>query len=66
MTTIIIVNNFNIYPQTFDDFIDGETLDKCLPGIYDKEEGVRIYRNYYTEDDEKNYGVISLRVGKIF
>ncbi len=52
--------------KSFDDFIEGETLDRCLPGIYEKEEGVRVYRHFYGEEEEKTYGVISLRIGKIF
>ena len=37
-----------------------ESLKKCLPGIKTFKEGVNIYRKYYSEEDEKNYGIVAI------
>jgi ASC-1-like (ASCH) protein len=35
-------------------------LQNVLPGIETIDEGVKIYRNFYSESDEKKYGVVAI------
>jgi len=35
-------------------------LEKVLPGVLNFEEGVSIYRKWYSEDKEKELGVIGI------
>lgn len=46
---------------TFEEMIRKEGLHKVLPGVLSVEEGVKIYRKYYSEADEKR-GVIAIRL----
>jgi ASC-1-like (ASCH) protein len=43
-------DNFKIYLET-------ETLEKCLPGIDNIEDGLNIYYNYYKKSDELEYKI---------
>lgn len=47
--------------KSFREMIEAEGLHRVLPGILTIEEGVKIYRKYYSEDDEK-MGVIAIRL----
>lgn len=48
--------------STFKEYLEGEGLDKCLPGIENIETGLSVYFKYYTTEDEKTYGVIAIRL----
>jgi ASC-1-like (ASCH) protein len=48
--------------KTFEEYLNKERLDKCLPGISDIETGLSVYFNYFTKEDEANYGVIAIRL----
>ena len=37
-----------------------EGLKKTLPNINSLEEGINIYHEYYSEEDEYKYGVIAI------
>lgn len=50
-----------IYPS-FQEMLEGEGLLRVLPGIKSIEEGVSIYRKFYSEEDEKQYGVIAFTI----
>ena len=39
-----------------------ESLGSVLPNIKSIQEGVNIYRQYFTEDVEKQYGVVALKL----
>ena len=43
-------NNFQIY-------LENETLEKCLPGIDNIEEGLHVYYKYYNKSDELEYKI---------
>jgi ASC-1-like (ASCH) protein len=45
---------------TFESMIKDVGLEKILPGIKTLEEGVAVYRNFYSEELEKQYGVIAV------
>ena len=51
------------YP-TFRAYLQSEHLNRCLPaaGVKTLAQGVRVYRKYYTEHDEKSFGVVALRL----
>jgi hypothetical protein len=41
-----------------------EGLAKVLPGVESIEEGVQVYRNFYSEEKERMNGVVAIRVAK--
>ena len=46
---------------SFKNYLESETLEKCLPGIDTIEEGVNVYYKYYKED-EKKYPINAFRL----
>ena len=52
------------YP-TFADYLKSEGLNNCLPGIPTLEHGLSVYFKYFTEADEKEYGVVAIGMKKI-
>ena len=46
--------------KSFSEMIKQEQLENVLPGIKNDAEGVKVYRRFYTEEDEKNYGVVAI------
>ncbi len=49
------------YP-TFQEYLETEGLDKCLPGIKDIETGLNVYFKYFTKQDEKEFGVVAIKL----
>ncbi|XP_050255768.1 uncharacterized protein LOC126701599 isoform X7 [Quercus robur] len=45
--------------------LGAESLAKVLPGVETIEEGIQIYRNFYTEEREKTNGVLAIRILKV-
>ena len=47
----VIITNISYY-DTFQSYLETETLAKCLPGIYTLEDGIKIYNtvNYYDKE----------------
>lgn len=77
---IIQWNNFNFKPRsiltritgkaeypTFREYLEKEGLDKCLPGMekFGIEDGLSIYYKYFTKEDEKEFGVVAIRIEPI-
>jgi ASC-1-like (ASCH) protein len=50
---ITYYNNFQLY-------LENETLEKCLPGIDNIENGLNIYYKYYKKSDELEYKIKAL------
>lgn len=48
--------------DSFETYLKKEGLDKCLPTIDSIENGLMVYRKYYSEVDEKKYGIVAIRV----
>jgi len=48
--------------NTFEEYLVSEGLDKCLPGMPDLEHGLSVYFKYFTKEDEKEFGVIAIRL----
>ncbi|XP_078434701.1 uncharacterized protein LOC144705762 [Wolffia australiana] len=57
------MQNIKHYPSFFA-MLDAETLDKVLPGIKTIEEGVQIYRKFYSEEIEMSNGVLAIYVSR--
>jgi len=51
------------YP-TFKDYLEKEGLDKCLPGMekFGIDHGLSVYYKYYTKEDEKEFGVVAIKI----
>jgi len=56
-----IVQSIQTY-STFTQFLEKESLVDCLPGIETIQEGEQVYYQYYSKQEEKKYGVLSLRM----
>ncbi|GAV90609.1 ASCH domain-containing protein [Cephalotus follicularis] len=50
--------------DSFLEMLEAESLTKVLPGVKTMEEGVQVYRKFYTEQKEKSNGVLGIRVVK--
>lgn len=48
------------YHNTFNEYLTKEGAQFCLPGIENVKEGMDIYYNYYSLENEKKYGVVAL------
>jgi ASC-1-like (ASCH) protein len=48
--------------DSFEEYLERETLEKCLPGIDTIEEGVNIYYKYYKKEDEDKYKIKAIRL----
>jgi ASC-1-like (ASCH) protein len=55
------ITSVHIY-SSFKEYLDAETLEKCLPGIDKMDEGVNIYYKYYKKQDEEKYGIKAFRL----
>nr|GMD90854.1 Zinc finger protein like [Ipomoea batatas] len=49
---------------SFREMLEAEPLSKVLPGIKSTEEGVQVYRNFYSEEKERSNGVLAICVTK--
>ncbi|KAJ8774785.1 hypothetical protein K2173_017231 [Erythroxylum novogranatense] len=50
---------------SFSKMLEAEGLGKVLPGVETIEEGVKIYRSFYTEERERSNGVLAILVLKL-
>ncbi len=48
--------------KTFKEYLESEGLNKCLPGISNMEDGLSVYFKYFTKEDEKNFGVVAIKL----
>ena len=47
------------YYENFQTYLETETLERCLPGIEDIENGLNVYYKYYKKSDELEYKIIA-------
>lgn len=45
------------YYDNFEIYLEKETLDRCLPTVYNIEDGLKVYYNYYSKSDELEYKI---------
>ncbi|KAF8701581.1 hypothetical protein HU200_033503 [Digitaria exilis] len=50
--------------RSFSEMLQAEIISNVLPGISSIEEGVKVYRKFYTEEKENSYGVLAISVSK--
>jgi ASC-1-like (ASCH) protein len=48
--------------KTFEEYLEKEDLNKCLPGIPTMEHGLSVYYKYFTKEKETEFGVIAIRI----
>jgi ASC-1-like (ASCH) protein len=58
---ITSIHNYN----SFENYLENETLEKCLPGIERIEDGIKIYYKYYKKEDEMKYKIRAIRLKNI-
>jgi len=54
-----------VHYSTFREMIIGEKLENVLPIVETIDEGVNIYREFYSEEDELKMGVVAIRIKEI-
>jgi ASC-1-like (ASCH) protein len=52
--------------KTFKAYLQKERLSACLPvyGVNTMAQGVKVYRKFYSAEDERHYGVLAIRLEK--
>lgn len=50
--------------KSFMQMIQSEGIERVLPGVTSLKEGVAVYRQFYSEEDEKTYGVAAITITK--
>ncbi len=48
--------------RSFREMLMGEGLDRVLPGIHSVDEGVALYRQFYSPMDEGAFGVLAIEI----
>ncbi len=48
--------------KTFEEYLEKEGLDKCLPGMPSLEYGLSVYFKYFSKENEEKYGVVAIRI----
>ncbi len=49
--------------SSFRELLEREGIEHVLPDIRSLDEGVRVYREYYSVEDEERYGVVAIELG---
>ncbi|KAF5188788.1 Rna-binding asch domain protein [Thalictrum thalictroides] len=60
---LLEVQNVERY-ASFAEMLEAKSLERVLPGAKSIEEGVQIYRKFYTDEKEKLNGVVAISVSK--
>jgi len=50
------------YYDSFKDMLSNEDINKILPGVKNIETGIEVYRKFYSEEDEKNFGIAAIEI----
>lgn len=50
------------YYDSFSDLLESEEIEEVLPGVKDIETGIETYRKIYSQEDEKNFGVVAIEI----
>lgn len=48
--------------KTFEEYLEKEGLQKCLPGMPTMEHGLSVYFKYFTKEEEAEFGVVAIRL----
>lgn len=60
---MVIIESITEY-DLFHTYLEKEGLQDCLPGVATMNEGVGVYRKYYSIEEEQKNGVIAIRFSK--
>ena len=58
---VAVVTKVAKYP-TFEAYLSSEGLNRTLPGVKTIRDGVDVYRRFYSEQDERNFGVVAIHI----
>jgi len=58
---VCVVKDLRVY-SSFREMLEKEGLENVLPGVKSIEEGVKVYRRFYSEEKERKYGVVAIEV----
>lgn len=61
LTKIEQIKKYN----TFEEMLEKSTLKKTLPGIKKMSDGIQIYRQFYSPEKEKQFGVLAIKIKKL-
>lgn len=57
----VLITNIIIY-KTFAEMLETEGLDKVLPGKVTIDDGVEVYRQWYSEEKEQEFGIRAIKL----
>lgn len=60
----VVVKTLREYPS-FQAMLESEVLKKVLPNVETVEQGLRVYRQFYTEAQEKEWGVLAFEFERL-
>ena len=58
------VIDLRIY-KTIKEMLEKEELKRILPDVETIEQGLKIYRKFYSEEQEKEFGALAIEIAKI-
>ena len=58
-TVVLGLRRYN----SFREMLEKEGIEHVLPDIHSLDEGVKVYRKYYSAEDEERYGVVAIELG---
>jgi ASC-1-like (ASCH) protein len=61
---LFLVTDIRKY-QSFKDMINAEGIERVIPDKKSAEEAISIYRKFYTEKEEKKFGILAIEIVKI-
>jgi ASC-1-like (ASCH) protein len=50
------------YYNSFKEYLINEGIDKCLPDVININDGINIYRDFYSVEDEIKFGIIAIEL----
>jgi ASC-1-like (ASCH) protein len=59
-----VVKDVRVY-SSFREMLEKEGIENVLPGVDSLEEGVGVYRRFYSEERERRYGVAAIEIEPI-
>jgi ASC-1-like (ASCH) protein len=63
-SVLVKIKKINLY-KSFESYLMQEGLRKTLPGIETIQDGVNIYRKFYSAEMEQQYGILAIHIKKI-
>nr|WP_206206092.1 ASCH domain-containing protein [Thermococcus sp. JdF3] len=58
---VCVVKDVRVY-SSFREMLEKEGIENVLPGVGSVEDGVKVYRRFYSEEKERKYGVAAIEV----